>query len=150
MVAEEKVAMARRKSVSPSYYVLAGIVALLLIYLLVLSSVLYSPSDDSDISEEADVGNEQGTEPVRDYSREMQEAADGDKPINVNGQASYVDEEEDTRRPLNHVSVTSKDGLYVGTDVTYLGEENFKREVFDDYRVWVVKFYAPWCGYSRR
>ena len=150
MVAEEKVTMARRKSISPSYYVLAAIVALLVIYLLVLSSVLYSPTDDTDSSDEADVGNEPGTEPIRDYSREMQEAADDNNPTNVHGQASYIEEEGETRRPRNHITVTSKDGLYVGTDVTYLGEENFKSEVFDDYRVWVVKFYAPWCGYSRR
>merc|ERR1712130_1011242 len=36
------------------------------------------------------------------------------------------------------------------TDVVTLTEENFKSEVLDSEEMWLVEFYAPWCGYCQQ
>lgn len=40
--------------------------------------------------------------------------------------------------------------LYETGDVTILTPENFENLVLQSKSVWIVQFYAPWCGFSKR
>ena len=40
--------------------------------------------------------------------------------------------------------------MYAGTDVVELTPKNFKNEVMKSDSVWIVEFYAPWCGHCQR
>jgi protein disulfide-isomerase A6 len=35
-------------------------------------------------------------------------------------------------------------------DVAILTDENFEKKVLDSKRVWLVEFYAPWCGHCKQ
>ena len=42
-------------------------------------------------------------------------------------------------------------GLYTSTDdVIELTASNFQREVINSDELWLVEFYAPWCGHCQR
>ena len=40
--------------------------------------------------------------------------------------------------------------MYAGTDVVELTPANFQKEVMKSDNVWIVEFYAPWCGHCQR
>jgi len=40
--------------------------------------------------------------------------------------------------------------MYAGTDVIELTPTNFQKEVIKSDNVWIVEFYAPWCGHCQR
>ena len=40
--------------------------------------------------------------------------------------------------------------MYAGTDVVELTPANFQKEVMRSDNVWIVEFYAPWCGHCQR
>lgn len=40
--------------------------------------------------------------------------------------------------------------MYAGTDVIELDPKNFQKEVIKSDSVWIVEFYAPWCGHCQR
>jgi len=40
--------------------------------------------------------------------------------------------------------------MYAGTDVVELDPKNFPKEVLKSDSVWIVEFYAPWCGHCQR
>jgi len=40
-------------------------------------------------------------------------------------------------------------GLYSGSDVVTLTSSNFDRQVKESDAVWVVEFFAPWCGHCK-
>ena len=46
-------------------------------------------------------------------------------------------------------SVEAGEGLYSGGDVVSLTSTNFDRLVKDGDAVWLVEFYAPWCGHCK-
>ena len=44
--------------------------------------------------------------------------------------------------------VLAGDGIYdAGSGVVQLTDSNFKKTVLDSHEIWVVEFYAPWCGH---
>ncbi|XP_037082891.1 protein disulfide-isomerase A6 homolog [Pollicipes pollicipes] len=46
--------------------------------------------------------------------------------------------------------IAASDGLYSARDdVIELTPSNFNREVIDSDSVWIVEFYAPWCGHCK-
>lgn len=46
--------------------------------------------------------------------------------------------------------VTMAHGLYSPKDdVTILNASNFKSKVLDSDELWLVEFYAPWCGHCK-
>ncbi|CAI6010922.1 unnamed protein product [Closterium sp. NIES-65] len=40
--------------------------------------------------------------------------------------------------------------FYAGTDVIELTASNFRSKVVQDDHVWMIEFYAPWCGHCQR
>lgn len=46
-------------------------------------------------------------------------------------------------------TVPVKAGFYDDTDVVILDNYNFAEEVYQTEQVWVVEFYAPWCGHCK-
>eukprot|EP00897_Mesotaenium_endlicherianum_P010271 jgi/Mesen1/9272/ME000060S08705 len=42
------------------------------------------------------------------------------------------------------------EALYTGTDVIELTPSSFKSKVLEDNNIWMVEFYAPWCGHCQR
>jgi len=47
------------------------------------------------------------------------------------------------------LSLSLVNGLYSGSDVVTLTSSNFDRLVKDSDSVWVVEFFAPWCGHCK-
>jgi protein disulfide-isomerase A6 len=44
--------------------------------------------------------------------------------------------------------IVKADGFYEkGSRVEELTDSNFKSKVLDSDEIWVVEFYAPWCGH---
>jgi protein disulfide-isomerase A6 len=39
--------------------------------------------------------------------------------------------------------------FYSGTDVVTLTDANFQEEVIEGSSMWMVEFYAPWCGHCK-
>jgi len=40
--------------------------------------------------------------------------------------------------------------MFAGTDVVELTPANFQKEVIKSDSLWIVEFYAPWCGHCQR
>jgi len=40
--------------------------------------------------------------------------------------------------------------MYAGSDVVELTPKNFQKEVMKSDSVWIIEFYAPWCGHCQR
>merc|ERR1719299_210797 len=40
--------------------------------------------------------------------------------------------------------------MFAGTDVVELTPSNFQKEVMKSDALWIVEFYAPWCGHCQR
>jgi len=45
--------------------------------------------------------------------------------------------------------IVSSSALYSNDDVIELTASNFKKQVLDSDSVWIVEFYAPWCGHCK-
>ena len=44
----------------------------------------------------------------------------------------------------------SCEDFYSGTDVIDLTASNFRSKVLEDDHIWMIEFYAPWCGHCQR
>lgn len=52
--------------------------------------------------------------------------------------------------PLSHVSFCRGEDFYKGTDVVELTDASFRTKVLEDHHIWMVEWYAPWCGHCQR
>ena len=48
------------------------------------------------------------------------------------------------------MAVGLANSMYAGTDVVELTPSNFQKEVIKSDSVWIIEFYAPWCGHCQR
>ena len=48
------------------------------------------------------------------------------------------------------MTVGLTNSMYAGTDVVELTPANFQKEVIKSDSVWIIEFYAPWCGHCQR
>lgn len=49
------------------------------------------------------------------------------------------------------LSIWSVTALYSGnSEVKVLTQNNFNKEVVNSVELWIVEFYAPWCGHCQR
>ncbi|GJP76196.1 hypothetical protein CLOP_g6565 [Closterium sp. NIES-67] len=51
---------------------------------------------------------------------------------------------------LSALTAARAEDFYAGTDVIELTASNFRSKVAQDDHVWMVEFYAPWCGHCQR
>ena len=48
------------------------------------------------------------------------------------------------------LSIVSVHCMYSNTDVIELTPSNFDKEVIRSDSIWIVEFYAPWCGHCKQ